>query len=145
MGHLILFHVIGASVWLGGHLILAIGFLPPALRKRDPGIIAAFEAVYEKIGIPALLLQIVTGIWIAVRYLGNLWNAFHFSTPAERYIAWKLILLLLTVLIAAHARIRLITRLKEENMNYLAAHILAITLLALAMAFLGVGVRIGSW
>ena len=50
-----------------------------------------------------------------------------------------------TILIAAHARIRLITRLKEENLGYLAAHIIVITLLSIAFLVLGTTLRMGGW
>ncbi|MEV1968220.1 hypothetical protein ABZR56_17340, partial [Pseudomonas aeruginosa] len=42
------------AIWVGGHLVLALGILPGALRRRDPQAIRAFEQVYERIGIPAL-------------------------------------------------------------------------------------------
>ncbi len=61
---LLFLHLIGASIWLGGHLILALKILPPAWRARDPAPIRAFEERYEALGLPALLLQVITGIWL---------------------------------------------------------------------------------
>jgi hypothetical protein len=40
---LIALHLVGASVWIGGHLVLATTILPRALRNRDPAIILDFE------------------------------------------------------------------------------------------------------
>ena len=40
---LIALHLIGAAVWIGGHLVLATTILPRALRNRDPSIILDFE------------------------------------------------------------------------------------------------------
>ncbi|MEC7730094.1 MAG: hypothetical protein VX497_02305 [Candidatus Neomarinimicrobiota bacterium] len=31
-------HIIAAAIWTGGHLVLAIGFLPKALKDQDPGV-----------------------------------------------------------------------------------------------------------
>ena len=51
---LLIFHLLAATIWVGGHLILSIGLLPKALKERDPEIITNFEKSYEKIGLPAL-------------------------------------------------------------------------------------------
>lgn len=59
---LVALHLLGAAVWVGGHLVLSISVLPRALRARDPGIIREFESGFERLGIPALLVQVVTGL-----------------------------------------------------------------------------------
>ena len=46
---LLIFHLLGAAIWVGGHLILAIGILPEVLKKKDPEILLNFEKKYEKI------------------------------------------------------------------------------------------------
>ena len=82
MRTLLFLHLLGAAIWVGGHLVLALGILPGALRRRDPQAIRAFEQVYERIGIPALLLQVVSGLWLA-----SLWLPFHHwfgATPVAR-------------------------------------------------------------
>ena len=82
MRTLLFLHLLGAAIWVGGHLVLALGILPGALRRRDPQAIRAFEQVYERIGIPALLLQVVSGLWLA-----SLWLPFdHWfgATPVAR-------------------------------------------------------------
>ena len=99
---LIILHVVGACIWIGGHLLLCARYLPEALRKRDPEIIRDFEKRYELIGLPALLVQVVTGIWMAISFYQV--NLFGFSNPIERIISIKLILLIITVLLAIHVR-----------------------------------------
>src|SRR5512135_542903 len=100
---LLVLHLLGSSIWVGGHLVMAIRVLPKALKQRDPAIIAGFEAVFEKIGIPALLLQIATGIGLAYQFTINLFDVFDFEAGPHAMIALKLILLLATLVIAAHA------------------------------------------
>ncbi|WP_257791643.1 hypothetical protein [Solilutibacter oculi] len=39
-------HLLGASVWVGGHLVLALGVLPGVLRQRDVAMLLAFESRY---------------------------------------------------------------------------------------------------
>lgn len=112
---LILLHVLGATVWVGGHLVLAIGFLPEALKTKSVQSLQNFENKFERIGIPSLLIQIVTGLRLAfIRQPDwNLW--FDFSNKETHGIGIKLILLLLTVLLAIDARLRVIPKLNSEN------------------------------
>jgi len=79
------------------------------------------------------------------KYLGNLTDAFLFQSPMERYIAWKIILIAVTVILALHARLRIIPKLQSSNLRYLVVHITGITVIALFMAFLGTGIRVGEW
>jgi hypothetical protein len=50
-------------------LLLALKILPPALRARDPAPIHAVEERYEALGLPALLLQVITCVWLASLWL----------------------------------------------------------------------------
>lgn len=68
---IILIHIIAAAVWTGGHLVLAIGFLPKALKDQDPGIIDFFESSYKRIRIPALLFQVITGFYLIHYYASD--------------------------------------------------------------------------
>ena len=78
---LIIIHVLGATIWVGGHLLLCLRYLPEALKKKDPEIIKAFEKKYEIIGMPSLFLQVITGVWMALSVYGV--NLFGFSNPVE--------------------------------------------------------------
>jgi putative copper export protein len=139
---LLFLHLIGASIWLGGHLILALKILPPAWRARDPGPIRAFEERYEALGLPALLLQVITGLWLASLWLPV--SAWFSDNPVASMIRLKLALLGLTLALGAHARLRLIPRLSSATLGGLAVHIYAITLTALALAWVGVSFRFGA-
>ena len=50
-------HIIGATIWAGGHLVLALSILPDALKKKDASIILDYEKRFEKIGLAALKAQ----------------------------------------------------------------------------------------
>ncbi len=139
---LLYFHLLGASVWIGGHLVLALGILPGALRRRDVQAIRNFEQVFEKIGLPALLLQVVTGLWLASLWLPHaLWLG---DSPQAALIQTKLGLLALTAALGVHARLVLIPRLSAERLPALGWHIALITLSALAFAWVGSGFRFGG-
>jgi putative copper export protein len=60
-------HVLGATVWVGGQLVL--GALVPALRRAAPEAPAAAARAFDRIAWPAFALLLVTGVWnvVAVR------------------------------------------------------------------------------
>jgi putative copper export protein len=141
---LLILHVLAAAVWVGGHLVLSSTVLPRALRAQDPALLRDFEGRYERIGIPALLVQVVTGVWLAHRWLPQpaLW--FTLNAPLSALVFAKFLLLGLTVVLAAHARLRVIPRLAAGNLRFLAFHILLVTALGVGFVVLGVGIRTGG-
>ena len=80
-------HVLAATIWTGGHLVLALAILPGALRERSPAIIEAFERPFEKVGLPALLLQVASGLYLATRLAPAPASWLAFDTPVTRAIA----------------------------------------------------------
>lgn len=142
---LLILHLIGSAIWVGGHLILFVTILPKALRLRDPEVISAFESRYEKIGVPALILQVVTGLWLAAFYLNSIFDALSFRDSLHTLIAIKIILLSATLVIAVHARVRLISKLTNDNLTFLAWHISTITILGLLLLILGASIRSGGF
>ena len=139
---LVILHVLGATVWTGGHLVLALAVLPRVLRERAPDELLRFEAGFEKIGIPALLLQVLTGLLLAAQMLPpSQWLELH--NPAARLVCIKLGLLALTALLAMDARLRIIPRLSASNLRALAWHIVPVTLIAVLFVITGVGFRFG--
>ena len=137
-------HVLGATVWTGGHLVLALTWLPRVLRERSPEQLLRFEQGYERIGMPALVLQIVTGLWMAYQMVPSVAQWLSPDTPVARAIALKLVLLLCTALIAAHARLRVIPRLSVDTLPLMAWHVGAVTLLSVSFVAVGVSLRFGG-
>ena len=137
-------HVLAATVWVGGHLVLSLSVLPKALRADDPRIVLEFESAYERVGLPALLIQVITGIWLAWRLIPEVGEWFSFSSPIATTIGVKLILLAVTLALAVHARLRLIPNLEDGSLRPLAFHIVAITAIAVLMVVAGVGFRFGG-
>jgi len=142
-GFILLLHLLGATVWTGGHLILASVILPRALKHRDVEGIRNFENAYEKIGIPALVVQIASGVWLAHRMLPDVSLWFQWHNPIARLILLKLFLLTLTALLALDARLRIIPRLGPHNLLSLAWHIIPVTILSVLFVVVGVSFRTG--
>lgn len=141
---LLFIHLGAASIWVGGHLVLAIGLLPAALSKRDPEIILGFERSYERIGLPAMAVQVATGLWLAYLLLPDLAMWAEWSDPVARTICLKLGCLAATVALAVHARLFVIPTLDATRLPLLGLHIVAVTVIALAFVWLGLAFRFGG-
>ncbi|MCW5911867.1 MAG: CopD family protein [Cyclobacteriaceae bacterium] len=140
MKWLILLHVLGASVWVGGHLVLSLGFLPRALQTKDVNVITSFEKGFERIGIPALLVQVITGLWMAGKYIPPA-QWFSLASVHHQYLWIKLGLLTGTIMLAIHARFFIIPKLSEENLPAMAFHIVLVTVLAVGLVLTGLSFR----
>jgi putative copper export protein len=140
---LIFIHILSATIWTGGHLILSLVILPKALIKNDPEIIKSFEASFEKLGILALIFQVLTGLHMAaVLIKPSQW--FAFSNPAEAAIGLKLIFLGILILTAIHGRLLVFPKMQPGKMKLMAGHILFVTLISVLMVLFGVSYRTGG-
>jgi putative copper export protein len=140
----VVIHVLSATIWTGGHLVLSLGFLPRALREKRPEIIEQFESRFEPIGIPSLVIQLVTGLWLGIFYDSQPLGWFSFRGSLASHLALKVILVGLTLVLALHARLRIIPNLNAENMKALAFHIVAVTVIGVLLVILGVSIRTGG-
>ncbi|GAA3564214.1 CopD family protein [Snuella lapsa] len=137
---LIFIHIICATIWTGGHLILCLTILPKALAKNDFSIIESFETKYERIGLPALIILLLTGIYFTTVYTTNLLDL-NFTDHYTRHILIKFLLLISTLLLALHARFVLIPKRALKPLSY---HIILVTTLAVLFVFVGFSARSGG-
>jgi putative copper export protein len=142
-GTLLLLHILGATIWTGGHLVLALVVLPKVLREKAPAELLRFESGFEKIGIPALLVQVATGLWLAHQMVPDVGQWLDFGNPLSRGIGAKLMLLAITIAFAADARLRIIPRLTEKNLTALAWHIIPVTVVSVLFVVVGVSFQTG--
>lgn len=138
---LLILHLLGATIWVGGHLVLLFTIVPGALAARDVERIRSFEHGYERIGIPALIVQVITGLLLAHRFVPGVWEAFTFADRLHTLVAVKLLLLLATAVVGAHARLWIIPRLNADRLPGLAVHVALVTILAVALLVCGALVR----
>ena len=141
---LIALHLIGAAVWIGGHLVLATTILPRALRNRDPSIILDFEQAFERIGLPSLLLQVVTGLLLAYRWLPEIGAWLRLDSNVSIYVVVKLALLAATLALALNAKFRVIPNINRDNMHVLASHIVLVTVMSIGFLLAGIAIRTGG-
>jgi putative copper export protein len=142
--YFLILHILAATVWAGGHLVLALTILPKALRRNAPELVFEFDSGFERIAIPALLLLVVTGLWLAYRMIPDVSAWFSFENYVSTLIVAKLILLVLTVGLAVDARVRIIPKIGSDNLKTLALHIILITIVSVFFVIIGVGFRTGG-
>ena len=142
---ILLLHMLGATIWTGGHLVLALCVLPRVLAEKSPSRLLEFETTYEKIGVPALIVQVASGFWLAHRFLPDFAQWFSADDAISRLILVKITLLVLTLVLALHARLRIIPKLSVNNLNLLAGHIIAVTILSVLFVATGLGFRTGGF
>jgi len=135
--YILTLHILAATIWTGGHLILAIAVLPKVLKNRDVKMLMDFEDMYERIGIPALIIQVLSGLYLTYNYVPAISSWLDFSDFLTNRIGIKLMLLLATVLFALSARFRVIPNLSEKNLNLMAFHIISVTIIGVAFVVVG--------
>ena len=141
---LVIVHALAATVWTGGHLVLDLRVLPQALWEQSAQRIRDFEELFEPLGLTALAIQVVTGLWMGWTYLPGAQGLFQANNPIGILVGTKLVLLASTAALAIHARLRLIPQLNDSNLNGLAWHIRGITALAIAFVVVGALIRLGG-
>lgn len=142
--YFLVLHILAATVWTGGHLVLAVTILPKALRRNAPEMVFEFDSGFERIAIPALLLLVVTGLWLAYRMIPDVSVWFSFENYVSTLIVTKLTLLALTVALAIDARIRIVPNIASDNLKRLAFHIIPVTIISVILVIIGVGFRTGG-
>ena len=140
---LILVHVLGASVWIGGHIVLLGVVLPQAMRHRDAARIIEFEKDYGRLGMLALGAQVITGLFLAARWLGG-WQAVRELSPTALLVMLKVVLLLTIAGFAHHATRRVLPGLSAETLDRFAFHARLVTALSILLAVCGVAIRTGG-
>lgn len=142
-GILLLLHILAATIWTGGHIVLSTVILPKVLKAKSAEMLLDFESVYEKIGMPALIIQIITGVLLAHRLQPDVSLWFNIDLPSSHPIMIKIGLLALTFCFALNARFRVIPKLSANTLNVMAIHIFSVTFLSVLFVFVGVSFRTG--
>ncbi|MDM1045357.1 CopD family protein [Myroides sp. 1354] len=143
---LLLLHLLGATIWVGGHILLSVIILPQVWKEKSVEKLFAFESRYEWIGMPALAVMLITGVRMAYLYNVRITTWFAFKTPIETVISLKLLCLFSLVLFALSAQCFVLPRLKTniEKLPLMAFHILSVTCISIVMLVLGSFVRYGG-
>ncbi len=145
---LLFLHIVGASIWVGGHLYLITIIVPQALRHQDSTHLLKFEAGFERLGMTALVLQVVTGLIMAKLYLGTWAELLNHKNQLAALISMKLLWLGLSIVTALSAQLIVIPKVKKNPSDarlrrLFILHIMLIGLLSLIFVATGVLFRVG--
>lgn len=113
------------------------------LAAHDPEILLAFESRFEKIGMPALLVQVASGLYMAHTLVPLPSQWLSFGSPLASLVGLKLCLLAVTVAAAVDARLRIIPTLSPATLPVMARRITLVTIVSVVFVAVGVSFRGG--
>lgn len=142
--YLVMAHLLGASAWIGGHLVLLGVVLPGARRAGSVAGVLEFEHRFGRIGLLALVVQVASGALLATRWIDDWRTIFSAPTPAGHLIIAKIVLLALIMALARHATRRVLPALTATTLGRFAFHAWVVTALSVLLLVCGVGVRTGG-
>jgi len=137
----IVIHVLAATIWTGGHLALVFMYLIPAFKTKSLKEILDFEHRYEKVGMPALVLLVITGFYQFYYFLPDLSLWFDFNNHISTHISSKVIMVIMIAILALDMKLRVF---KQENPNFydFAIHVFAVTALSVLLVIVGLSIRL---
>lgn len=144
---LLFLHVLGACVWFGGHMVLSFVVLPKAKKAQDPSILVEFEQSFERLGIPALVVQVLTGPILALRY-APVGDWFLWQNETQDHIASKLLVLVIIVFLAVSMKRKVLPRLRAGETKALraaAGHVHTVTFLSFLLILTGLSLHTGGF
>ena len=89
-------------------------YFTTSVETKSTKLLFNFEQRYERIGLPALLIMMLTGIRMAYIYNVKIESWFSFSNPVENVISTKLTCLVLIFLFAASAQFKVLPNLRKK-------------------------------
>ena len=138
---MLVLHLLGTTIWTGGHLLLALAVLPRALRAGSLDDLQRFESWFAPLAMPALVVQVATGVWLTHQLLPDVADWVDLANPASRAVAAKFLLLALTVALHADARLRIGRLEADHRLRSMAWHVVAVTILAVLFVVVGTALR----
>lgn len=97
----VFFHIVSACLWLGGMLFLILAFIPGIKNHPDKvDLIANVSLKYRKVGIVALIVLLITGVY-QLEFRGVEWTLEYFTSSTFGKLAGLKILTFISILIVS--------------------------------------------
>lgn len=141
---LVMVHILGAALWIGGRAVLVGVVIPRARRTGEIEHLQEFEKGIGRIGLAALVVQLLTGLWHTTHWLGGLGALLRPANPIAHMALTKILLLVALVGLAGYAHHRMLPRLEPRGLSAFAFHAWVTATLSLVLLALGVGIRTGG-
>jgi putative copper export protein len=136
---LVILHILGASIWIGGMLIMALGVLPKAKKAKDAILLKNYEGSFHILGMIALTIQFLTGFRLAMIYAGGMKGLFDFSNHLAVLFIWKLVLILITMGLFVVFKKKTLSVIDNSNISSASTLIWVLTLISITLMVLGLG------
>ena len=140
----LIIHLLAATIWVGGHLLLLLRYVPKAIKSKSLEELSAFRKNFEPVGIPSLFILILTGILMAYDYNITFEKWFLFENSIEKIVSIKLILLFISLTLAFITIKFVLPSINKISPFILYFIIFLVTTIAVTMLVLGSLVRIGG-
>jgi len=137
---LVIFHVLGAAIWIGALVSFVLGTLPAATRTGDLSQLKSTgKIVLGRVGFAALVVQALTGIRLAGNWIN--WSTI-FKEPNGHLILTKIVLLVVLFGLGGFLFHRTLPRLEPDKLGGFVGMTWLVLILSLVVLVLGVGVRV---
>jgi uncharacterized membrane protein len=140
----LIIHLLAATIWVGGHLLLLLRYVPKAIKSKSLEELSAFRKNFEPVGMPSLFILIITGILMAYDYNITFEKWFLFEDSIEKIVSIKLILLFISLTLAFITLKFVLPFINKISPFILYFIIFLVTTIAVTMLVLGSLVRIGG-
>jgi putative copper export protein len=141
---ILIIHLLAATIWVGGHLILLLRYVPKAIKTKSLDELSVFRKNFEPVGMPSLFVLIVTGIIMAYDYNVTIEKWFLFENAIEKIVSIKLILLFISLTLAFITIKFVLPSIDKLSPFLLYFIIFLVTSIAVTMLILGSLVRVGG-
>lgn len=140
----LIIHLLAATIWVGGHLLLLLRYVPKAIKSKSHEELSTFRKNFEPVGMPSLFILIITGILMAYDYKITFKKWFLFENSIEKIISFKLILLLISLTLAFITIKFVLPSINKVSPFLLYFIIFLVTTIAVSMLILGSLIRVGG-
>ena len=140
----LILHLLAATIWVGGHLLLLLRYVPKAIKSKSLEELSAFRKNFESVGMPSLFILIITGILMAYDYNITFEKWFLFENSIEKIVSIKLILLFISLTLAFITIKFVLPSINKISPFILYFIIFLVTTIAVTMLVLGSLVRVGG-
>ncbi|MCL4220862.1 MAG: hypothetical protein KJZ65_05800 [Phycisphaerales bacterium] len=141
---LVVLHILGAAIWIGSLVSVLFGSIPLARKTGDLGPLKHVgKIVVGRLGLAALIVQILTGIRLATKWI--VWSSI-FSTPSGpgHLILSKIVLLVVVLALGGHIYHKTLSGLARERLGAFNTMTWVLLVLSSLIVIAGVGVRTGG-
>lgn len=141
---ILIIHLLAATVWVGGHLILLLRYVPKAIKSKSLEELSSFRKNFEPVGMPSLFILIITGILMAYDFDVTIDKWFLFKNSIEKIVSIKLVLLFISLTLAFITLKFILPSINKISPYILYFIIFLVTTIAVTMLILGSLVRRGG-